>query len=295
MNTSTVSPRKVEEKFSPLKFAVIITLSVTGVIFLSRWCLLKTAPYIWTVQIKSVWWKYLLIFFVSQFRNCHAEWFFHRYVLHAPLVPFLRLLFVKHHWIHHISHTNVIPLPKGWKNEYPIINEAQYEASYFPWWTYFGFFGFASGIIAFAQFILPTFPIVLVEIFSIAWSLVVYEILHMIWHFPEEWWKSAINRFGKVAEVVYSFHLYHHAHIKGSPFKANEAISGFVCGLPLADLMFGTWKRCKVLWNGEKVDVPDLEVPVPHFWFIRKLDELAEQALERYARQRSARRQPVQV
>jgi hypothetical protein len=70
----------------------------------------------------------------------------------------------------------------------------------------------------------------------------------------------------------------HHAHI-----KCNEAVSGFLCGIPLADIAFGTLKVPEVVFlDGAPVIKEDLDIPRPHFALLRWLDSKVEPSIIEY-------------
>lgn len=276
---NTVSPPQAEEKFSVSLFAATIVLTLVPVLFLLK---LFTPSQIWDVQWNAPWNVYLVIFLISQLMNCFVEWAFHRYMLHAPVFPGCSRLFRSHHYIHHIKHTNVVPRNGKWNSRYPIEEESQYESSYFPWFSLLGFLAFALPFAIFAQWLFQAYPVLIVVIFSTVWSLVMYELLHAAEHWPARVWQKLLKFGGKPVEKVYAFHLVHHAHL-----KANEAISGWVCGIPIADLLFGTFKTCEVLFlNGAPVIEKDLQVPKPRF-FVRWLDRFAELRIKQYQARRA--------
>ncbi len=273
------SPPHTREKFSVASFAVTIVLTLVPVFFLLR---LFTPSHIWNIQWNAPWHQYFVIFLISQGVNCFVEWAFHRYMLHAPVFPGFNRLFKSHHYIHHLKHTNVVPRNGKWHSRYPIEEESQYESSYFPWFSLLGFLTFAFPFAVTAQWIFKTYPVLIVVIFSTVWSLVMYELLHAAEHWPALVWQKLLKFGGKPLEKVYAFHLVHHAHL-----KVNEAISGWVCGIPIADLLFGTFKTCEVLFlDGAPVIEKDLQIPKPRF-FVRWLDRFAELQIKNYQARRA--------
>lgn len=283
MNTNTPVH---EEKFSPLRFLVINAVTLMVIVEMMKvilqWMSLDT---LWQVQTHSAWWKVVVVFVVGQAANCFAEWFFHRYMLHSPLVPGFSRLFVQHHRIHHML-TNVQPVPvaktvkvtraKQWKNNYPIREERQYEASYFPDYSFAAFAGFALVVIIPIQALASTWPVLLVSVVSILWSLVMYEFIHAVDHLPMAFWEWIFKQkfIGGLGQRMYAFHLTHHEY--ASRFKWNQNISGFLLGIPLADWVFGTLKLPKEPFlHGTLVRRVDTWPPRPRFKWIHRLDEVA--------------------
>ncbi len=187
--------------------------------------------------------------------------------------------------------TNVFVLRKGgtqkWRNNLPIVEDKQHPASFFPWFTHAGFTLALSPLIGLAQWLLPEWPIALMGILTIAYGLTVYEIVHMTQHWPESTWKKLINKHGRKAEVVYAYHGTHHAFMA----HVNENISGFVCGLPLADWVMGTLKIPTIVFLDDAVVLDcDLDIKPPRFAIIRWLDKKAEESIERYRKKVAANR-----
>jgi hypothetical protein len=71
-----------------------------------------------------------------------------------------------------------------------------------------------------------------------------YETIHVAHHTPyDPWWQRKIEGpvFGTMWRKLYGFHQAHHAN-----YKCNMNIAGFY-GLPLADLVLGTYEQPAVL------------------------------------------------
>lgn len=271
MNSSSL-PR-TEKKFSVTRFAVTIVLTFVSVLCIGALVLPEKVLY---VQLHSPLSAYLYVFFSSQLPNCFTEWAFHRYMLHEPVFNWFYALYYKHHIRHHIALTPIVPreLEQTWRNRYPITEPKQYEASFFPWFTYAGFIIFAAPFAGIAQWLLPELPILITVLFSIAWSLTVYELFHAAEHVPVEAWKKWVfSWLGKTGEKIYSFHQLHHAL---TSMKLNMGISGFVFGIPIADMVLGTFKLpSELLLEGAPVKPIDTYVPKPVF-FVRWLDRIAK-------------------
>lgn len=175
------------------------------------------------------------------------------------------------------------------ENHYPIEQEKQYEASYFPWFTLAAFVGGGSFFFAPAQWLLPQYPIFLGGFIGITFSLCLYEIVHAIEHWPQATWDRLVTQptMGPFWRKAYAFHLRHHADI-----RCNESISG-IFGLPLPDLILGTYIDPETLYtHGRTADPKEFVSPQPRFAIIRWLDERADQSIKR-RRQRQTATEPA--
>lgn len=271
---------KVHKPFSPPLFVVNVIVSL-AVLF---GALALLAPGVWKTQWEAPWYSTLIVFLVAHFVNAGGEWVFHRYVLHAPLIPIFGIFWVKHTLHHRLTEVGLARGSPGKagvvQNHYPITEPHQHESSFFTWYSCVAFGLVASIPLALAQALLPTAPIFLGGFLALGFSLLLYEFLHMTEHLSYEgFWKRKIEhpRFGKFWRAFYTFHLRHHADI-----KSNEAISGFF-GLPIFDWIFGTYVKPRILYeNGSEGVVSDYAPPRPRFGFIRWLDRKAYEAIVRY-------------
>lgn len=270
-----MSQGKTEPKFSVALFSFTVVASLGAYLFILK----LVAPDIWEAQMQASISSIVLTTLAVLFVNCFIEYIFHRYVLHAPLFPFLAY-FYKQHTIHHAL-TGVVAMRGDdsgvvVKNRYPIINESQYRASFFPWYSFLIFSALLSPFFFLAQRSMPQRPIFLGGCLALTVSISLYEIVHAIEHLPLERWSPFLHnpKFGGFWRLIYSFHLRHHADV-----KCNEAVSGFL-GLPLADWVFGTWVNPRTLYpECELVPVASFKSPKPRF--IGWLDQLAERAIKK--------------
>lgn len=267
---------KKHKPFSPTLF--IITIIVLLVIIL--WLFAFFEPAIWHVQLRLAWWIYLPVFVGMNFFTCFIEYFFHRYVLHAHIIPGFRSFFVAHTRHHALTKIHVREPTSGnnlrepvVENKYLIDEDEQHKHSFFPFWSLVGFSFFATPFFALFQSQLPELPIFLVGYVTLAWGLIFYELLHAAQHKPyETWWKSKIENpiWGWYWNILYRTHIAHHANIYNS-----EGISGFF-GIPLADWIFGTLKMPRTLYeDGTAAYSKDFESPIPR-WPIQQLDKFAD-------------------
>lgn len=292
---------KHEEKFSPWLFIATIILSLAALFA----ALAYIFPTVWRTQLDAPWWSLALCFVVVHAIAGVFEYFFHRYILHAPLLPFLSY-FYKQHTLHHalthvgyhrskVSNTEVPGLIDNdlaaqnehiARNTFPIEEEKQHEASYFPWYSMLVFSLVVTPLLALGQWLFPSAPVFLGGYLGVAFSMSLYELIHAVEHWPQDTWDRLIEhpRFGRMWRKAYAFHLRHHADI-----RCNEGISG-VFGLPLVDFVLGTYVDPETLYtHGEKVHADEFLSPRPRFAFIRWLDRRADEAVKNRRAARAAR------
>ncbi len=277
----TETPESVQaehEEFSLPLFILTVLATLAGLLAALR----LFAPDVWTAQFLAPAWKGIVAFLVISLVNCFMEYFFHRYVLHTPAIPFLRRLYRQHTLHHALTHIARKKARDGRgvlfiENKFPMIEPEQDEASFFPWYSLAVFALVLSPLLAFLQWSLPSFPWFLSGFAALAVSLSLYEILHAINHWPFEKWEPLIDhpRWGKFWQPVYAFHLRHHAVT-----DCNESISGFF-GLPLGDWLFGTCVIPQTVYaDGEEWTPDKFRSPRPR-WFIRRLDSWAHRVVQR--------------
>ncbi|ACB74508.1 PAQR family membrane homeostasis protein TrhA [Opitutus terrae] len=266
------------EEFSLPLFVLTVLATLAGLLAGLR----LFAPQVWAQQFLAPVSHGIVAFLVISLINCFMEYFFHRYVLHLPAVPFLRRLY-KQHTLHHAL--TRIARRKGRdgrgilfiENKFPIVEPEQGEASFFPWYSLAVFALILTPLLALLQWLLPAFPWFLAGFAAIAVSLTLYELLHAINHWPFEQWEPLIQhpRWGRFWQPAYGFHLRHHAVT-----DCNESISGFF-GLPVADWVFGTCVVPQTVYaEGEEWSEEKFRSPHPR-WIIRRLDAWAERVVQR--------------
>lgn len=278
---------KAEPKFSVTLFAITVLLSFAGLCGI----LALVAPGVWRAQLAASWWMLGTVILVAHCAGAVFEFFFHRYILHAPLLPFLSR-FYKQHTLHHaLTRVGYQKSKKGHgampylvENIYPIVEERQFEASYFPWYTLALFALVGSCVFAPLQWLLPAVPVFLGGFIGITLSLVLYEIIHAIEHWPQATWDRLVAHptQGRFWRKAYAFHLRHHADI-----RCNEAISG-IFGLPIPDLILGTYVDPETLYtHGRTAEPKEFVSPKPRFAIIRWLDRRADESIKRRRQRRS--------
>jgi hypothetical protein len=170
---------------------------------------------------------------------CFGEYLFHRYLLHFETVRFLRSL-CSSHLTHHKLTSIRFDASGRVRSEYPITDHEHDDQATFPSWALVPFFAFFTPFFAAIAFSFPWIPILISGYAAIAIAHFLYEILHAIHHEPyESFWQPRLARrwSGRGWRWFYGFHLAHHAN-----YRCNLNVAGFY-GIPLADLVFGTYKR----------------------------------------------------
>lgn len=261
----------VHERFSIARFTILLLAQVATVFVLYR--LILPGP--WERQLSGGWPAFLVVFLAVHMVLAFFEWFFHRYVLHTMTSSWLKRFARDHRHHHSLTPIKLRPVTEGSDrfvlNEYPIVEEEQHESSSFPVYALAGFWAFFTPGLVVAQLIFPQMPVMLAGYSAIAWSMLLYEVLHAIDHWPYEWWRKATEhpRFGTMWRKLYGFHHMHHANV-----GCNEAIGGFF-GLPVADWCFGTYHQPKqLLLEGRKATARDFAVRPP-YGFVRWMDRWA--------------------
>jgi len=255
-------------RFSILRFSLLVALQVALLFAGYRVCF----PNLWARQLAGGAPVFISVFLAIHLFLCFFEWFFHRYVLHTVTARWLQGFANEHRHHHSLTPIRLRPVAEGSDrfilNEYPITHEEQFPSSAFPAYALAAFWAFFTPPLVGMQLLLPGLPVVLAGYAAITWSMVLYEILHAIDHWPYEWWRNATEhpRFGAMWRKLYGFHLMHHANI-----GCNEGIGGFF-GFPVADWCFGTYHQPKqLLLEGRKATAKDFAVRIPH-GFVRWLD-----------------------
>ncbi len=276
--SSPRSSEPVHEHFSLPLFAATVLATLAVLLLALRWI----APGVWTLQWIAPLSHAIVAFAAISLVNAFMEYFFHRYVLHTPAVPFLRRLY-KQHTLHHAL-TRIVRRPGregtgilSIENVFPIVEPEQGEASFFPWYSLAAFALLLTPLLALLQWLLPAFPWFVGGYAALACSLTLYEVLHAINHWPFEKWAPLVQhpRWSWFWQPVYGFHLRHHAVT-----DCNESISGF-CGLPVADWCLGTCVIPRTVYaDGEEWTAEKFSSPRPRA-LVRVLDRWAASAVRR--------------
>jgi hemolysin III len=255
-----------EQDLRPFSITLFLTVNLTilGLIFGTMKLL---TPNLWHSQLSSPWLPLIGTFITFHLLNAFVEYFFHRYVLHAKVIPGFGHFYDKHNQHHDLTKIEQKILTT---NKFPIIEEVQNESSFFPWWTFLGFASMITPLYILLWVLFPTLPIFTAGYFSLLFSIALYELFHMVFHLPLSFWGPKFNnkKSGRIWKTIYTFHLRHHANV-----SSNESISGFF-GIPLPDFLFGTYMQAKTLFPDQTL-VPPAEYQSPRpYLFIRSLDKL---------------------
>ena len=173
---------------------------------------------------------------------CFGEYLFHRYLLHANSISFLGRLSFGH--LHHHKLTSIKFVGDKVESAYPITDLEHDDAATFPPYALLAFMAFWTPFFAVIAFSFPHLPILIGGYVAITVAHYLYETIHVAHHTPyDPWWKRKIEGplFGTIWRKLYGFHQAHHAN-----YKCNMNIAGFY-GLPLADLVLGTYEQPAVL------------------------------------------------
>jgi hemolysin III len=274
----STNPHK-EEEFSLSLFLFVVAISLGGVMGLV-WLLAPQS--VWMAQVGGSIWKLVAVFLGVSMFNAFMEFFFHRYVLHKPVIKPLSYFYRQHTHHHSLTRITRRRTPGGLdvnfvENYYPIVKEEQKEASFFPWYTFIVFALALTPLFVLLQWLAPSFPWFLGGYLALASSLVIYEVFHAIEHWSFEKWGPLIDspRTGRFWRHIYSFHLRHHAVI-----DCNESISGFFT-LPVADWVFGTCIMPGVLYHHGQTSADHEFLSPRPVAPIRWLDSLADSIVKR--------------
>ncbi|HEU4687940.1 MAG TPA: hypothetical protein VFS23_06260 [Vicinamibacterales bacterium] len=259
---------RAANRFAPLLFVTFVTLQLALLLATIRGFFRPT----WDQHMASGVVAILLTCLVCNVMLCFGEYFFHRYILHIETVRFLRSLCASHLTHHKLTsirfneHTGTV------RSAYPIGDAAHDDQSTFPPWALIPFFAFFTPFFAPMAFSFPRLPILISGYTAIAIAHVIYEVLHAVHHQPYElFWKPRLEHpiFGGAWTWLYGFHQAHHAN-----YRCNINVAGFF-GIPLADLVFGTYRRPNpLLLDGARATKADARrlLPQPRWpvsWFDR--------------------------
>jgi hypothetical protein len=231
----------LDEKHARVPFATFFAAAIgqLAVILAVYWLI---APYVFAAELSRPWlvvlWTIGLGIPVSLF-----EYFYHRYLLHSAVLPFMSSMSRAH--ITHHGLTNVkAPVkahepekPATVNSQFPVEHEHQEESMMFPLYSGLIFvavfmliMGIPLKLIFFSQ------PILISTIFTVMLYYSLYEVWHALLHLPYDKYWGPLMKY-KIVRRVYGFHLMHHWRP-----VSNLAIVGF-WGVALWDHVFGTHRR----------------------------------------------------
>lgn len=221
---------------APLLFAAFIALQLAVLLAFIRYFFRFT----WDQHLSAGIWAIVLTCLVCNLAICFGEYFFHRYLLHIETVRFLRALCTSHLAHHKTTSIGFDAAERKVRSAYAISDAEHDEQATFPPWALIPSFASFTPFFAPIAFSFPRLPILIGGYTAIAIALFLYETIHVAHHQPyDAWWKRKLSSptFGKVWRKAYGFHQAHHAN-----YKCNLNVAGFF-GIPLADLVFGTYKQ----------------------------------------------------
>lgn len=233
------------------------------------------APHAFAAEMAQPWhillWTAVLGLPLSLF-----EYFYHRYLLHSAILPFMSSMHRAHSTHHGLTYVKAPVNPKDpamlveVRSEFPVEEPHQEESMMFPLWSLPIFEAIFLVLLALPlKLMFRGEPVVTSVILSVAAYLVAYEVWHAILHLPfERFWKPAME--GRVTKRLfkrlYGFHLMHHWRP-----TSNLAIVGF-WGVAVWDYAFKTHRRPERLpLDGAHVNFHDATLAKP-LWPIRLLD-----------------------
>ncbi len=204
------------------------------------------------------------------------EYFYHRYLLHSAILPFLGSMHEAHSLHHSLTSVKAPVLGRApeqlvpVKSEYPVEYEHQTEAMEFPPYALSIFMAIFTVLIGLPlKFMLPGSPAILALLLSVTVFYSSYELWHAVLHLPyDQFWKPAMEKrgLGRVVRRTYAFHLMHHWRP-----TANLAIVG-LWGVAVWDYAFRTHRRPgRLPLQGATVSYRDVVMKRP-FWPIAALD-----------------------
>jgi hemolysin III len=227
---------RAKRQTAPLLFALFVALQLAAVLTFVR----HGFRGVWDQHLAAGPSAIVLTCLVCSLVLCFAEYFFHRYLLHIETVRFLRALCTSHRTHHKLTAIHFDDRAGRVRSWYPISDASRDDQSTFPPWALVPFFAFFTPFFAPIAFSFPHCPILIGGYTAIAIAHVLYETLHVVHHQPyESWWKPRLESrtLGPVWRAMYGFHQAHHAN-----YTCNLNVAGFF-GLPLADLVFGTYRQ----------------------------------------------------
>jgi hemolysin III len=225
---------------APLLFAVFIALQLAVLLACVRYFFRST----WDQHLSSGIWAIVLTGLICSLVICFGEYFFHRYILHIETVRFLRTLCASHLAHHKLTSIGFDVAENTVRSAYPIGDVEHDAQATFPFWALVPTFAAFTPFFAPIAFSFPRVPILIGGYSALAIALFLYETIHVMHHKAyDAWWKRKLH--GKVLGAVwrkaYGFHQAHHAN-----YRCNMNVAGFF-GIPLGDLVFGTYKQPDVL------------------------------------------------
>jgi hypothetical protein len=262
--TPTLSAEK------PHRFPIISFVAWTGAQFaLAIWLLWLLVPGILSAELAQpgpiALWTLLLGVPLSAF-----EYFYHRYLLHSAVLPFMAAMHRAHSTHHNLTSVKAPVNPKEPQrlvtvhSEFPVEEAHQEESMMFPVYAISIFYGVFFLLLALPlKLLFPGAPVLISVMIATTLQYALYEFWHAITHLPfERFWKPLMEhpRLGRIGRRIYAFHLMHHWRP-----STNLAVVGF-WGIAVWDYAFRTHRRPKRLpVGGGEVSFADASIKKPLF------------------------------
>jgi hypothetical protein len=218
-----------------------------------------------------VWWTFIIGLPMSLF-----EYFYHRYLLHSAVLPFMASMHRAHSTHHGLTYVKAPVSPNEpaklveVRSEFPIEEEHQEESMMFPLWSMPIFIAVLIIILGLPlKLIFPASPVLISLILNVTLYLCLYEVWHAVLHLPyERFWQPLMEaRWSRrLFKRLYGFHLMHHWRP-----TSNLAIVGF-WGVAVWDYAFLTHRRPERLpIDGAEVNYHDAKLRKP-LWPVSQVD-----------------------
>jgi len=254
-----------------LIFAATTILEAAAFVVLFRLVLPEMARAEFSQPVKLLVWIFLLGIPLSLF-----EYMYHRYLLHAAVLPFMSAMHRAHSTHHSLTSVKAPVDPRDPEqfvpvdSAFPVEEDHQEESMMFPLYSlpiFIAVFLILLGIPL--KLLFPNQPVLLAVISTVTLCYALYEVWHAVLHMPyERFWGPATTQWlGKrMFRRMYSFHLMHHWRP-----SSNLAIVGF-WGVAIWDYAFKTHRRPENLpLKSGHVTYKDAMLAKP-LWPIRVLD-----------------------
>lgn len=254
-----------------LRFTLITIVELAAALGVFYWIAPHVLAHEATMPLAILGWILILGAPMSLF-----EYFYHRYILHSSVLPFMKSQHRAHSTHHGLTNVKAAVSAKEPQkrapvdSKYPITEEHQEESMMFPFYALPIFYVIFIGLLGLPlKYFFPGAPVILATVIATTLYLVGYEMWHAILHFPyEKFWRPLMEhrKVGKVTKYVYGFHLMHHWRP-----TTNLAVVGY-WGVAVWDHVFGTHKRPELMpLDKHEVRYVDCEIRKPR-WPISVID-----------------------
>ncbi len=273
----TFFPEAGGPRFPLLKFS----FAISGELVLAVGLFYLIAPTRFWYELAFGKWILAGLVFIQFFLSAF-EYYYHRYLLHHAVLPFMAAQHRAHNTHHGLTKVTA-PIDKDMPDfmapvtsKYAVEEKEQEESMMFPLWSlpifYAVFLIIFGGFFALINLSFPVaghFPIVFSVILASTFHYCGYELWHAALHLPyEKFWKPRLygHWYSKTLRRVYVFHVMHHFAT-----GCNEAVVGFM-GFALWDHAYRTHRRpMQMPLPGGKISYAEAQLPVPR-WPISMLD-----------------------